>query len=81
MAHVLMEHYLPQQTRDVVAAILLADDPATSETYRQKAARLRAVAKGAENAALNGQLMELARQFEEFAENFRAAVSSGKTAA
>ena len=72
-----MEHHLPQQTRDVVAAILLADGPATSESYLQKAARLRAVANRAENAAHNGQLMELARQFEEFAENFRAAASRG----
>jgi hypothetical protein len=54
----------------VVAAILVTDDGATTEAYRQKASRLRDVARTANNAAVGRQILQLARQFDEFADKF-----------
>jgi hypothetical protein len=59
-----------RRTRDVVAAILVTDDGATTEAYRRKASRLREVARTANNAAVGRQILQLARQFDEFADKF-----------
>jgi hypothetical protein len=66
-----MEPLLQTRTREVVAAILVADDGATTEAYRRKAARLRAAANAAKSAAVRKQVLEFARQFDEFAGNFK----------
>lgn len=46
----------------------MVDRPSASMTYRQQAARLRALARESKDATLRFELLEVAAQFERLAE-------------